>query len=125
MSAFLAEVPFDHAGIINAAIDHRGRVNAVFENDSHLAMKVLLRERTEAARGIRREREIHLVLAGIVGVAILNGTAEVAASNDGGAVQNIPALAGVDSTGGVTGLGAAGNEFRARRQDTTMSRQRS
>src|SRR2546426_863636 len=94
-------------------------------NDGHLAMEVLLRERTEAARGIRREREIHLVLAGIVGVAILDGAAEVAASNDGGAVQDIPALAGVDSTGGVTGLGAAGNEFRAWRQDTTMSRQRS
>src|SRR5450432_2713785 len=62
----LAEVAFDEAGVVDAALDDRGGVDMVLEHDSHLAAGVLFGEGTKAARGFRRKREIDLPLARII-----------------------------------------------------------
>ena len=95
MSRLLTEAALNVAAVVNAAIDSRRGVNTVLEDDGHLTADVLLGEGTEAASAVGRQGEIDLPLTGIVGVAILSGTAQVAPGDHGGAIQDVPHLASV------------------------------
>ena len=90
MCRVLAEIAFDHAGIIDAAVDGWGGIHAVVEHDGHLPTKILLREGPEAVRRIAGERKIDDPLAGVVGVAIFRGAAKVAAGDHRRAGKDVP-----------------------------------
>src|SRR4029077_8403623 len=115
VSGFLAEVAGNLAAIINSALYGGSGSYAVIQNNGHLAANVLLSEGSKALGGLRREREIHLPHARIRGVAIFHGAAQIAAGDDWGAAQDVPAFGGVKSPRGVARLGAPGDEFCARR----------
>src|SRR5205823_3298800 len=51
-----SERPFDHALIVDAALDDRRRLDLVVEDDRDLAADVVAGEFAELARAIRRER---------------------------------------------------------------------
>ena len=51
---FLAEVAFDHALIVNPAIDARSGLDSVIEHDGELAVKIRFRKRAEPLRRILR-----------------------------------------------------------------------
>ena len=99
---FLSEVSFDEAGIFNAILDDRRGIDAMFEDDGHLAADVLFREGAEAARGVRGKREIDLPLPGHLRIAVFLGAAQVATRDDRGAVEQIPILPR-GGTGGASG----------------------
>ncbi len=121
MSGLLAEIAGDLATILNLALDGRGGSHKVIQNDGHLAANILLREGAEAPRGFGRQSEINLPHAGIRRAAVLDGAAQVAAGDGSRTAQHIPSFAGVDSTGGIARLRAAGHKFRAGRQHAAMS----
>ena len=98
VSSFLAEIAFDQAGVVNAAIDDGSGINAVFQDDGHLTALVSFGEGTETPRGLRREGEVHLKLARIIGIASFNRATEIASGDNRRAAQDIPAHAGVLDT---------------------------
>ncbi len=50
---FLTKISLDEARIVDAAVDHRRGVDAVLQNDGHLAVDVLLRKGAETLRAFR------------------------------------------------------------------------
>src|SRR6266403_777299 len=98
MGTFLAEVSFDQTGIINAAIDHRRGIDAGLQYNGLRAASALLGNSAEAAGSFRRKREVHLTHTRIRSIASFDGAAQVAAGDDRGAAQDVPAFGGVEST---------------------------
>src|SRR6266571_8807406 len=92
VSLFLPEVSLDKTGIFNAILDDGRGIDAVLEDNGHLAADVLFREGAEAARGVRGKREIDLPLPGHLRIAVFLGAAQVATGDDRGAVEQIPIL---------------------------------
>ena len=105
VGALLTETPFNHSRIVDAAVDDRGGLDAMVEDNGHAITDVLLREGAEPPGGFRREREIHLPATGIPSVAILNRSAQIAASYDRGAIQDIPNVSRVRSANAVVRAG--------------------
>src|SRR5206468_9472906 len=87
MGAFLAKIPFNHAGVIDAAINHGSGLDLVIEDNRHSVANILFREGPKALGGFRRKREIHLPHAGVGSITRFDGAAEVAAGDYGSAVQ--------------------------------------
>ena len=90
----LAELAFDHAGVVDAAVNDRSGLQPVFEHDAELLADILFGERTEPAARFGGKREIHIVEAGIFRAAHGGGAAQVAAGDDRDAVDQVPAFGG-------------------------------
>src|ERR1700681_3446436 len=87
---FLAKIALDETLIVDATVDYRCGVHAVFEHDGHLPMDVLLGEGAETVCAFGRKTKVDLKLAGIVTVAIFRSAPQIAAGNHRRAAQNIP-----------------------------------
>src|SRR5580704_10155537 len=119
MRGVLAEAAGDFAGVVNAAVDHRGGINTLFEDNGHLVTFILFGERAETFRGFRGKRKVHLILTGTVGTAIFRGAAQVAAGYDRSAVEKVPAFAFRGARVGLRGC-ATGYQFRAGGKNAAM-----
>src|ERR1700676_5425457 len=120
MRRILTEIAFDHAGIIDAAVDGWGGVDAMIKHDGHLPAKILLREGPKAVRRIAGERKIHDPLAGIVGVAIFRGAAKVAACDDRRPGKDVPLFAIWWSAGSRASFRTSGDKLRTGGQNAAV-----
>ena len=118
MRGVLAEAAGDFAGVVDAAVNDRRGIDALFKDDGHLLLNVRFGEGPEALGGIGGQREIHLVLTGVVGAAIFRGAAEVPSGDNRRAIEEIPDFdiggAGIDASR------TAGNKFGAGRKNAAM-----
>jgi hypothetical protein len=120
MGGFLTEIPFNHAGIIDAPINRGRGINSMIEDDRHLPAYILLRKRPEAPSGLSRKRKVDDPLAGVVCVAIFRGAAKIAARDDWRSANDIPPLTLGRSRGSGATIHSSGQKFRTRRQNATM-----
>src|SRR5580704_19410907 len=91
----------------------------MIKHDGHLAAKILLRERSKAARRITGKREIHDPLARVVAVAVFCRAAEVPAGNYSRATKDVPPLT-IWRTPGSRAFRTSGDKLGTGRQHPAM-----
>src|SRR5262249_10283299 len=118
------EISFNHALVFDATVNNRRGVDLVIEHDGHLAMEVLLGERTKALRSIAGQREIDLILAGVVHAAIFDRVTQIAAGQDGSAAEDVPDFSAFGTAACRAVLRTARYEFRTGWKHAAMRSER-